>query len=257
MRVITEAYLRSVFRKDAFKTFAKGQDQILTPLAAQFLSERSIRIVKPEEGGQPVNSKTGARQDGQDGKRPAPSTAAYVSAIDGSLFETKPEHMTHLKGNRLVSKDHPRICFRGGLDLLQSDILMVQAEAAETRRERLTIELGQILKHVRQIMKADVLDQPLDEADLLGLTQDELRAHSHNPKEYYGIGHITPDAEMGRTLLSLNLLRSRVRQVELSAVAAFQTEFEIQRMDIIQCLNRMSSAFYIMMIRERAGRYTN
>ena len=31
--------------------------------------------------------------------------------------------MTHLRGNVLVFKDHPRIAFRGYIDLLEAEIL--------------------------------------------------------------------------------------------------------------------------------------
>ena len=242
MKVITEVFLRSAFRKDAFSTFTREPGQILTPSAVQFLNERKIRIVEPGSPEAP-DTREGVKKSRKD--------------KDGSVFDKKPEHMTHLTGNRLVTKNHSRIRFRGKLDNLQSDILMVQSIAFKNRQNRLSQDLEEILDRVRMIMKADVLDQPLEAGDMLGLSQDQLRARSHTPKKYYGIGHITPCVEMGQMLLNLNRLRSRVRDVELSAVCAYCSESETGRMDIIQTLNRMSSAIYIMMIREQAGQYSN
>ena len=43
----------------------------------------------------------------------------------------KPEHMTHLVGNVLVVKNHPRILFRGKLDSLQSLFVLAQVEIHE------------------------------------------------------------------------------------------------------------------------------
>ena len=60
---------------------------------------------------------------------------------------------------------------------------------------------------------------------------------------------------MDLMLLRLNKLRSEVREVELEAVKAFKEEFKVDRMDIIQALNRMSSAVYIMMLKFTAGIY--
>ena len=42
----------------------------------------------------------------------------YIDAVTGEALAEKPEHMTQLCGNRLVSKTHPRIVFRGKLDSL-------------------------------------------------------------------------------------------------------------------------------------------
>jgi ethanolamine utilization cobalamin adenosyltransferase len=58
---------------------------------------------------------------------------------------------------------------------------------------------------------------------------------------------------MGPSLLGLNTLRSSVREIEIAAVAAFMNNVEKQ--DMIQALNRMSSVIYIMMLKEKAGIY--
>ena len=41
-----------------------------------------------------------------------------------SAQRPKPEHMTHLRGNSLVRKDHPRILFRGWIDALEGELLL-------------------------------------------------------------------------------------------------------------------------------------
>lgn len=257
MKVITEATLRSAFKKAPFDTFELKKGQILTPSAAGFLAERRIQIL--EAGAEPAPV-SGARPEQEnpcpaDTAQPAEIRYPYVSALDGSRYEAKPEHMTHLSGNRLIPKDHPRIVFRGKLDSLQSAILLVQVHAIETGLPGLCADLGQVLDWTRQIMKADVLDTDLEMECILGLATDELRAHSHHPKKYYGTGHVMPAVEMGRTLLALNDLRSRVREVEVCAVKAFRCEFKTRRQDLLQALNRMSSAVYILMVREQAGVY--
>ena len=48
-------------------------------------------------------------------------------------MEEKPEEMTHLRGNRLVPKTHPRIRFRGQLDSLMAQVLELQCRAAADR----------------------------------------------------------------------------------------------------------------------------
>lgn len=254
MTVISEDLLRSLFRKAPFTKYEVEEGQILTPSAVQFLNERRVkidRILKNQENNvgyaKPVNV--------PDSSGHIECQPRYVSAVEGGWFDSKPEHMTQLRGNRLVAKDHPRIIFRGKLDSFQSSILDVQVNADQLGNKGVVKDLDEVLTRIREIMKADVLEQPLDDNSIFGLTADMLRQFSHNPKKHFGIGHITPSYAMGRILLDLNSLRSFVREVEVAAVRAFRTEFEVERTDIIEALNRMSSALYIMMIKEKSGKY--
>lgn len=259
MKVVTEAFLRSLLRKGPMEHFSLAEGQLLTPSARAFLAERRVEILT-EPAPAPAETADDAG-NGSVASEPEPTKTRetyvprYVSALDGGGFDAKPEFMTHLGGNRLVAKDHDRIVFRGRLDSFQSAILMVQAGVLEKGLEGLFRDLDEILDWVREIMKADVLDIPLEKDAVLGLGPDGLRQHSHNPKKAYGVGHITPSADMGVTLLGLNFLRSMVREVETAGVRAFHREFEVLRPDILTALNRMSSALYIMMARERAGMY--
>ncbi|MCG8684383.1 MAG: hypothetical protein MI892_05885 [Desulfobacterales bacterium] len=262
MKVVTETYLRSLCRKKALEQFSLAEGQLLTPSARAFLSDRRIPLVtakqsgKGDDGAMDASGKSCRTQTQPAAKvNEAQIASRYVSAFNGGSFDSKPEHMTHLKGNRLVDKGHDRIVFRGRLDSFQSAILMVQAGALEKGCQKMVGDLDEILEWVRSIMKADVLETPLEKESVLGLSPDELRQHSHNPKKAYGVGHITPSADMGTSLLGLNFLRSLVREVETAGVRAFHREFEVLRPDILTALNRMSSALYIMMVRERAGMY--
>ena len=91
---------------------------------------------------------------------------------------------------------------------------------------------------------------------ILGLNEKELRDQSHNVNKYLGIDHPIPDYSMGRIAVSLNRLRTKVREVELAAADAFTAETgAVERIDIIQHLNRMSSAVYLVFCRWLAGYY--
>nr|WP_320011112.1 hypothetical protein [uncultured Desulfobulbus sp.] len=256
MKVVTEAVLRELFRRGELNHFQPEPGQIVTPSAASFLHERQIKIISPEASAPSLNAPEPQPVSSKELPVEEPK-ARYVSALDGGGFMEKPEYMTHLSGNRLIAKDHPRIVFRGKLDSLQSCILLVQGLAVEKKLGGLCTDLEEVLGWCRQIMKVDVLDLPLEKQTIFSLSPDELRQHSHYPQKHYGVDHITPAVSMGPMLLALNDLRSRVREVETAAVAAFRQEFTTGRTDILQALNRMSSAIYILMIREQAGYYLN
>ena len=55
----------------------------------------------------------------------------------------------------------------------------------------------------------------------------------------------------------LNQLRTAVRETEVAAAEAFHDGAKYTRGDIIEELNRMSSAMHIMMCRYLAGQYQN
>jgi len=155
--------------------------------------------------------------------------------------------MTHLYGDTLVSKSHPRIHFRGKLDSLQAQVVLVQCDLETAGADpALLAALQEILELLRALMRAEVLDQSLAWETLFGLSFDELRAQSHDPQTYFSVRAMTPpDAALGRTYALLNMLRTAVRETECAAVAAFETE----RADITLALNRLSSAVYVLMCR--------
>ncbi|MBO7251023.1 MAG: ATP-binding protein [Oscillospiraceae bacterium] len=167
---------------------------------------------------------------------------------NGGYLEEKPEHMTHLNGDVLVLKNHPRIRFRGKMDTLEAELLLCQQGCEEYRAE-----LGEILALARRIIRCEVLEEPLVWDTLCGLTEQEQRQRSHFPQKYYGQPHFMPEYAHGLSLLRLNRARCAAREAELAAVDAFCSwEGKVARCDILRAMNRMSSMVYILMIREKA-----
>lgn len=164
----------------------------------------------------------------------------------GGVYTKKPEELTHLQGELLVPKTHRRIAFRGKLDALQAQVLLCGREAREPYRGA----LEQMLEYLRQMLRAEVLEQELSPPKLLGLDAAALREHSHYPQRYYGQTHFQPDFSQEKLLLSLNLLRTAIRETELACCHAFSdAEGRVTRRDLVQGLNRLSSACYILMLR--------
>lgn len=161
----------------------------------------------------------------------------------------KPEHMTHLHGNVLVNKNHPRISFRGKLDSLQALVVLIQCRIVECGTcKKLPEYLQDILEILREIMRCDVLDEPFEAKTMIGLTHAELRERSHDPVKFYNIQQmVLPESGFGIEYGMLNRLRTEVRETEIAAAQAFCEGNEVTRGDIIQALNRLSSAVHILM----------
>ncbi len=169
----------------------------------------------------------------------------------------KPEHMTSLRGSVLVCKDHPRIAFRGAIDSLESEIILVQIRAKEKGMLLLERDLGEIIRTIRWLLRCEVSGEPVGNFTLQGLTAEELRAHSHHPSQYYGMKHFLPTAEQGEMAAHLNHLRTKAREAELVAYKAFkEADGSVSREDILRVFNRLSSLFWIMMFKYLTGIYT-
>lgn len=170
--------------------------------------------------------------------------------LSGGVIREKPEYMTHLHADVLVVKHHPRIVFRGSLDRLESEIMLCQLEIPSRKAA-----LEEILELTRQILRCEVMEEPLAERSLCGLSPAELRRQSHDPQSYFGIPHFMPRSSDGREILLLNRLRTLAREAELRAVEAFyRPEGQTERQDILQAMNRMSSMLYILMLQIKAGK---
>lgn len=179
-------------------------------------------------------------------RRDAPPTE--FRDLRGGIYREKPEELTHLSGQLLVPKTHPRIRFRGQLDSLQSEILLC---AAHCPRQRAALE--ELLSVSKEMMRADVLGTALPAFSLGGMDERELRKRSHLPQNYYGQGHFQPGFGDSPALLQLNRLRTRIRETELCCCHAFtDRDGLLTRGDLPQALNRMSAFCYLLMIEEKA-----
>lgn len=222
-----EAVRANIRNRDGKRVFFLGKGDQLTSSARDFLNRERIAILPAEQ-----------------------AKVERYKLASGGYLEEKPEHMTHLNGDTLVSKIHPRIRFRGRLDTLEAELILCQLTD-----ERLVTPVGEVLALARQLIRCDVLEEPVKWERLCGLTEDAQRKRSHFPQEYYGQPHFMPSAADGMAIARLNRARCAAREAELAAVAAFSDrEGNPTRVDILRALNRMSSMLYILMVQWKAGK---
>ncbi|OUQ60662.1 ATP-binding protein [Flavonifractor sp. An112] len=237
MELLTREDVRRMSDNGTRGPVVVNKDQKLTPGARDWLAAHKIQAVFPQ-----------GRED------PAAPASAKYRTLFGATLNEKPEHMTHLKGNILVRKDHPRIAFRGMIDALEGELML--AQQASRDYPALVKELEEALALVRRLIRCDVLDEPVGELHLCGYDAGQLREYSHYPDKYLGQPHFLPAYTDGPALLAVNKVRTLVRQTELSAYAAFKdVEGNVTRGDIILALNRLSSLMWIIMIKLKAGQY--
>lgn len=223
----TEQNVRDNLRnREGKRVFFLGKNDRLTSGARDFLTRERIPVLPAEE-----------------------AKIEEYRTENGAIFREKPEQMTHLHGNVLVMKTHPRIAFRGEMDTLEAEIILCQLVAdVETKKA-----LGEVLGFARVLIRCDVLNEPVPDSRLCGLTEEEQRRHSHFPQEFYGQPHFMPEAADGEIIARLNRCRCAARTAERMAVAAFTDgEGNPTRADLLRAMNRLSSMLYILMIRLKA-----
>ena len=214
LAILTEADLRAMCLPLGFG-LALPMGTQLTPAAQDYCRERDITVEFNQAAQQSV-------------------------VVPGKIQQhsVKPEHMTHLNGSELVPKTDPHIALRGKLDSLQALMLQGIAQASELGRQECADGLRECFDLAQAIMAAEVTEMPLPPPELFGLDSAGLRRASHER-------YVVPHAGSGGFCLALNYLRTQVRETELAACA-------IGRLDLIEALNRMSSAVYLLFMKEAA-----
>ena len=221
-----EAVRANIRNRDGKRVFFLGKGDQLTSGARDFLNRERIEIRPGEQ-----------------------AKIEKYRLLNGGFLEEKPEHMTHLYGDVLVRKDHPRIVFRGKMDTLEAELILCQLASPE-----LVAPVGEVLNLARYLIRCEVMEEPVHWEKLCGLTEEEQRRRSHFPQKCYGQPHFMPSTGDGVVVARLNRARCAAREAELAAVAAFSDrEGNPVRVDILRALNRMSSMIYILMI-EKKGR---
>ena len=224
----TETAVRENLRnRDGKRVFYLASGDRLTPGARDWLGRERVEILPA-----------------------AQAKPEVYHLLNGAEILEKPEEMTHLRGDVLVPKGHPRIRFRGAMDSLEAELLLCQLNYP-----KLAGQVGEILELARRMIRCEVLEEPLETGRLCGLTEDEQRQRSHRPQDFFGIPHFMPAASDGAAVLALNKCRCAARAAELAAVEAFvDGDGKAVRPDILRAMNRMSSMLYVLMCMVKSGK---
>lgn len=252
MEILTEADLRSGRYASQNGRITVSEGTFITPLAKEYIRDKGLQFIV----GKDKNS-GGSFGKGVMSYTPITGTGSnrFVDYETGEGYAEKPEHMTHLRENLLVPKNHPRILFRGKLDSLEALIMQTQITALDEGYKNIAEELDEVMSFVQTLLACEVKDEPVPEIKVFGMNSQRLRYVSHHLTEEFGIQHSVPHYSMGKICVALNTLRTLAREAELSAVNAFTVDGRMERGDIVEALNRLSSCIYIIFCRKVAGQY--
>lgn len=256
---ITETWLREHSSLAAGTEIHLPAERRLTPAARTLLDERQINVKFVDAagrtylaGGNAANASE-ANESSRQRVHPLTSQADHQvasCALCNQRVTRKPEAMTHLDDRHLVGKNHPRLRLRGKLDTVIAHAVWVQSELEPAERDStLALWLADLRSCLGNVLRAEVTGATLLPIHMGELDDAAIHRLSHDPLTYFGHDHIVPDAGQGVTVARLNILRALVRESELAAAEIYiDSEFQVARPDILQALNRLSSAIYVLML---------
>ena len=226
----------------------------LTPAARDLLKQKQIRIRYADESGR-VFVDVAGQADGEARQQvhPLTSSATHETAhclLCQQAVGKKPDALTHLNATTLVAKNDPRIAFRGRVDSAIAQAVLVQAQWQHDGVEpALQTMLADIRSALGNVLRCDALDETMLPIAMGNFDETQIHAISHNPLKHLGHDHIGPALEHGLTVARLNLLRTAIREAEVAGAQTFiGKDFAFSRGDLLQALNRLSSAVYVLML---------
>ena len=251
---ITEDLLRKRFGLGHGTELHLPLDAKLTPAARALLHERRIQVKYADEAGRVFLDETpDARTPELKRVHPLTGDAARHTGsclMCGQAIGKKPDTLTHLDAGSLIVKNDPRLKLRGKLDSAIAHAVLTQAEFdPQGRFPALLLWLADIRSALGNALKAEVAGTDMPPVAMGDMDEETIHALSHNPLKYLGHDHLVPEAGQGVRVARLNLLRAQIREAELYAADVYiARDFTVIRPDIMQGLNRLSSAVYVLML---------
>lgn len=257
---ITESWLSENATLTAGGEVRLPADARLTPAARDVLTNLKIRIRYADELGRVYVD--GDDEEHRQQVHPLTGSATHDAAQCSLCRQTvkkKSAALTHLNATTFVPKNDLRILFRGRVD---SAIAQAVALQVEWKLAAMPPVLQRMLADIRgalgNVLRAETLEEAMPSIVMGEFSEEQIHALSHNPLKHLGHDHIVPSIEHGLAVARLNLLRAAIRETELAGAQAFiDKNFQVSRGDVLQALNRLSSAAYVLMllcwIQEKAG----
>lgn len=264
---ITENWLREQFGLAHGTEVQLPTNARLTPSAQGLLDERHITVKYIDESGRVFIPKAGQNvtdaASAEALKQVHPLTTSDEWSVPDCLLchqkvAQKPDTLTHIDAHHLVSKNDPRLLFRGKLDsvIAQAVLTQIQLQSVHSTSEAIQMIVPQLMRYMADVrsalgnaLKAEATGEAMSDVALGNLSDTAIHRMSHNPLKYLGHDHLVPDEKQGVQVALLNVLRAQIREAELYAAQIYITrDFRVKRPDIMQALNRLSSAVYVLMV---------
>ena len=152
-----------------------------------------------------------------------------------------------------MTKEHPRIWFRGKVDSAIAAAILVQKQLQPVLAPELQGLLADLRSWLGWAMRCEVLDEAVPVLSMGPFSREAVRRLACHPEEL-GLEPLCPDAAEGSIFTLLNWLRAIIRETEVAAAFAFRKQDgTLERPDILELLDGLSNAVYAFMLLVKAG----
>lgn len=254
--VLSEDILKIKYRKEPFDIFEIEKGTLLTPSAKQFLNEKGIKLVVKEEKiatstkKEVVNSKIEEEKNLYEKPK-------FVGK-NGEYYFEKPEYMTVVDGNVLISKNNKLISLRGKIETFLAEVLLTGKEIGlHFNNDKFISDIQTVIKFLQNIIVAEKLNRILENQTFFDLKSiKDIKDIVKNPKQYFKKGHlleISLDSDL--IIHKLNRLRFLARELEIQVIDYFVTDYKVSREDLIEAFNILSDVIYVIILKIDNGDY--
>lgn len=253
--VLSEDILKIKYRKEPFDVFEIEKGTLLTPSAKQFLNEKGIELVI--KGEKPLVS-TKNEENNVDTEEKAPYEKPKYIGKNGEYYFEKPEYMTVVDGNILISKNSKLIALRGKIETFLAEVLLTGKEIELTsNNDKLIRDIETVIKFVQNIMVAEKLNKILENQIFFDSKSiKDIKEIRENPKQYFKKGHLLEiSLNSDLTIHKLNRLRFLARELEIQAIDYFVEDYKVSRKDLLEAFNILSDVIYIIILKVDNGEY--
>ena len=253
--VLSEDILKIKYRKEPFDVFEIEKGTLLTPSAKQFLNEKGIELVI--KGEKTLVSIKNEEDNVEAEEKILYEKPKYVGK-NGECYFEKPEHMTVVDGNILISKNSKLIALRGKIETFLAEVLLTGKEIGLTsNNDKLIRDIETIIKFVQNIMVAEKLDKILENQTFFDSKSiKDIKEIIENPKQQFKKGHLLEiSLNSDLTIHKLNRLRFLARELEIQAIDYFVEDYKLSRKDLLEAFNILSDVIYIIILKVDNGEY--
>lgn len=175
-------------------------------------------------------------------------------ALCHQAVSEKEPAMTHMGQHQLVAKTDAKLRVHGKLEsaIAQIGLLCAQIKISPLLNNNDFIphyltDLRSLLIELLDSIKSSTIF--VRKIDLAGLDAEGLSKIAKNPLKYLGQDHFVSDGSQGLIVAQLDVLRTHIRELELEAASVYVThDFKVLRQDVMEALNIISHAIYVLML---------
>lgn len=208
MKFITEEYLRDLYRKEPFDTYKLQQGQRLTPGAAQYLSDKRIKL---NDGALNLNKK-----------------------VSKSSQEEKIETVKEVVNVNLNLNLNKKLCYKlksmeavflvTGSEILKDDIILAQN----------VINLGKKISNIRNVVNGKGILETIDCKECTFMNSSNFTTEL---EDCFEITEFHMQLEKSNAILKMHTLRCALGELQFEIIENFKSDDENLKNRIVENLN--------------------